>query len=351
MNQARLREILEAIRESRVLVIGDLFLDKYLLIDAALSETSLETGLEAHQVVLKRLLPGAAGTVAKDLSLLGSKPSIMTIIGSDGEGHEVVEELAKLGISCEYVFTDSSRTTPTYVKPLLKEKDRVRELNRLDMKNRSRTPLELEERICASLSDAVQEADGIAICDQVVEEDCGVLTGRVRSLLETLAARHPDKVFMADSRRRIKEFRGVICKPNHYELAAAVGESEAANSNLATIRRQCKKLKAMTGEPVFATAGAQGIVILPSGEEIIEVPAIPVQPPIDIVGAGDSVLSALVAALSVGIEVLEAAQFAMIVASLIVEQVGTTGSPTPPRVIRHFQRIDHTMSRPAASEA
>src|SRR5262249_41460253 len=70
MDRARLQSLLDAFPRHTVLVVGDFFLDKYLDIDAALSEPSLETGLEAYQVVGVRTYPGAAGTVANNLRAL-----------------------------------------------------------------------------------------------------------------------------------------------------------------------------------------------------------------------------------------------------------------------------------------
>ena len=64
MNRDRLDALLDRLPAVRVLVVGDFFLDKYLIIDHQLAEVSLETGLEAHQVVEMRTSPGAAGTVA-----------------------------------------------------------------------------------------------------------------------------------------------------------------------------------------------------------------------------------------------------------------------------------------------
>ena len=64
MTPERLDQILEKIPEIRIAVIGDFFLDRYFDIDRSLAETSLETGLEAHQVVNVRCYPGAAGNTA-----------------------------------------------------------------------------------------------------------------------------------------------------------------------------------------------------------------------------------------------------------------------------------------------
>src|SRR5438876_11529162 len=91
-----IEHILSTIPGRTVGVLGDLFLDRYLDIDAALNEPSIETGLDAYQVVRVRSYPGAAGTVINNLTALGVKQiHSISIIGDDGEGHELLQTLSK----------------------------------------------------------------------------------------------------------------------------------------------------------------------------------------------------------------------------------------------------------------
>src|SRR5436190_18393139 len=79
-------------------VVGDLYLDRYLDLDGTLTEPSLETGLDAYQVVRVRPSPGAAGTVINNLVALGAgtvRP--VAVIGRDGEGFELLQALQALG--------------------------------------------------------------------------------------------------------------------------------------------------------------------------------------------------------------------------------------------------------------
>src|SRR3954471_18195902 len=104
-------------------VLGDLFLDRYLDLDAALTEPSLETGLDAYQVVDVRALPGAAGTVINNLVALGvGRVHPVAVIGDDGEGYELRRALQGLrGVETGAVFSRVGRRTPTYTKPLLRQ--------------------------------------------------------------------------------------------------------------------------------------------------------------------------------------------------------------------------------------
>src|SRR5712692_7957412 len=88
--------ILKRIPSLTIGVLGDLFLDRYLDIDATLTEPSIETGLDAYQVVRVRSYPGAAGTVINNLVALGVQQiHALSVIGDDGEGYELLQALAK----------------------------------------------------------------------------------------------------------------------------------------------------------------------------------------------------------------------------------------------------------------
>ena len=190
-------------------VLGDLFLDRYLDIDAKLTEPSLETGLDAYQVVKVRSVPGAAGTVINNLVALGvGKVCPIAIIGDDGEGHELRQALRRLGaVDAERVYNWDGRRTPTYTKPMLFEPGKPpRELNRLDIKNRSPLPPAAEDLVLRGLDELWPRVDALLVLDQVSEEDCGVITSRVREALADRASADRNKFVLADSRERIGSF-------------------------------------------------------------------------------------------------------------------------------------------------
>ena len=147
LTDALIEQVLTRAAGLTVGVLGDLFLDRYLDLDAALTEPSIETGLDAYQVVRVRSYPGAAGTVLNNLVALGVGRVVpVALIGDDGEGYELRQALAALpAVDARSVLTAPDRRTPTYTKPMLSETGRPpRELNRLDIKNRSRLPADAE---------------------------------------------------------------------------------------------------------------------------------------------------------------------------------------------------------------
>jgi rfaE bifunctional protein kinase chain/domain len=340
MDEERLVELLGCFPERRVLVIGDFFLDLYLDLDRTLSETSLETGLEAYQVVQVRSSPGAAGTVTSNLRALDVGVVALGVIGDDGMGYELLRGLRAWGVDVSPLIQTSDRATPTYTKPMMIEGDgRVHELNRMDIKNRTPMPASVEDRVIAALRDQAGHVDGIVVADQVQERNCGVITDRVRDELGALARSDPRKVIVADSRMRIGEYRGIALKPNAREAVGAIRRvpMDDEDPDRETAESCAQALFERNGQPVFLTVGADGIVVF-GHDGRTHVPGIKVKGPIDIVGAGDSTMAGIVSALCCGATDPEAARLGTLVASITIQQLGTTGTATRAQVLDRHRR-------------
>jgi len=334
----RMNALLDGFAQVSVAVVGDFFLDYYLVLDAALTEISLETGLEAYQVVAKRPSPGAAGTVTNNLTALElGKVYAVGFVGSDGEGYELRRGLAQTGVDTTYLLERDDQFTPTYTKPMLRDATGTeRELNRLDTKNRQSTPADIEDAIIAQLRASLPHVQAVIVADQVQERNLGAITDRVREAVRELAQANPDVFFFADSRANIGLFRDVMVKPNGFEAARACGY-EGAEQEL-TARDALdygSELTRRNARPVFVTAGAEGVIVFQEGAAT-RVPGIAVPPPVDIVGAGDSCTAGIVSALCAGASPTQAAAVGNCVASITVQQIGTTGTASREQVAQRF---------------
>lgn len=352
MTRERLKGLLDCFPGLKIAVVGDFFLDRYLILDSSLTEVSLETGLDAYQVVAKRHSPGAAGTVAANLKALGvGDVRAVGVIGDDGEGYELRRAIDRIGVDRRHLLTRSDLFTPTYTKPMLREGGKERELNRLDVKNRRPMPDDVQEEVVKRVSECLEDVDAVIVGDQVQERNCGVVADRVREALGEMAAKS-EKVFFADSRTRIGEFRNFIIKPNRLEAVRAVEAGFEGEPRLEHVQAAGRVLLQRTGRPVYITLGERGMLLLTKqGQE--EIPAVPVEGEIDIVGAGDSTTAGIVCALCAGATLQEAGLLGNIVASITIQQIGTTGTASPGQVLARFEQIQdaHTSgSAPSASE-
>ncbi|MCL2743317.1 MAG: PfkB family carbohydrate kinase [Planctomycetaceae bacterium] len=335
ITRSRLEELLNRFAEVRIAVVGDFFLDRYWLIDAALDEPSLETGLTAEQVTERRFSPGAAGTVVNNLAALGLKEIFAVgFDGDDGEGFELRKQLALLGINMAYFIKDMERNTPCYTKPL---KNGV-ELNRFDIKNRSKTSAKIERHIVDSVEQLLPDkVDAVMIMDQVSEPDCGVITANVRNALLKLSDHctlQGSKVFFyADSRENIGLFRNMIIKCNEREAAESFfGVFDGKPLPFESLKLCGTELSKLRRKPVFITRGAKGMLAI-NGSDAAVVPAVKVEGEIDICGAGDAVSAALVSALCAGATPEEAAFIGNTAASVTIRKLGQTGTATPEEIL------------------
>jgi bifunctional ADP-heptose synthase (sugar kinase/adenylyltransferase) len=345
-DETTLARILETLPRLSMAVVGDLFLDKYLDLDARLTEASVETGLDAYQIVGVRCYPGAGGTVLNNLRALGvGKLHAVSAIGSDGEGFELLRALRDRQIDTAGVVVRPDRMTPTYTKPMLSQAGGpARELNRLDIKNRSPASADQDREVISRLETLAGRVDAVIIADQVTERNQGVITDSVREHLAQLALRHPRVVFVADSRRHIGLFRNSIAKPNRSELLAALHETASpgdSGDSHSDVRSAARALSRRSGRPVYATVGPEGI-IYGDGESSQHIPGIPVSGPIDIVGAGDSTTAGIVSALCAGANPAQAAHLGCLVASITIQQIGVTGTATPQQVRERLREARQT---------
>jgi rfaE bifunctional protein kinase chain/domain len=335
MTQERLEFILSRFSSLKIAVLGDFCLDRYLEINPALSETSIETGLPVHNVTQIRPQPGAAGTVLNNLSALGIG-SIVPIgfHGRDGEGFELRSALCSLpGVDPQFFIETPLRRTFTYIKPLLMAPGaQPVELNRLDIKNWSPIPESVSETLVDALETVFPECAAVVVMDQVDIPETGTVTSRVLAALGRLSAMHPGIPVFADSRSGLGRFPACRFKLNAAELAALVRLEAPSTVQCGSA---AKTLADRTGQPVFVTLSERGVLCAEPGKtEPMLVPALPVRGPIDVVGAGDCVTANLAAATAAGVRTAESLQMAMLACSHVVHQLGTSGSATGPDILR-----------------
>lgn len=327
MNADRFEAITRQYDGLRVAVVGDFCLDRYLEIDPARPEISIETGLPVYNVANVRAQPGGAGTVLNNFAALGVGAIYpVGFAGEDGEGYELCRALAaKPGVRLDRFVQTGERHTFTYCKPLILERGKApRELNRLDQKNWTATPATLTERLSAAVTSVAQEVDMFTLLGQVDEPATGVLTAGVLETLGAVARAKPGQVILADDRRGLKGYPPVIFKMNAAELASLTGTK--SSSALADIAAVAVGLARANGRPVFVTLAERGIVAASPEGQSEHVPSLPVRGEVDIVGAGDAVSANLTTALAAGATLREAMELANAAASIVVHQLGTTGS-------------------------
>jgi len=327
MNPSQFKAITNRYGKLRIAIVGDFCLDRYLEIDAARAEISIETNLPVRNVVNVRPQPGGAGTILNNLIALGvGEVFAVGFCGDDGEGYELRKALsAEPNVSLEHFVQTPARRTFTYTKPLVMRRGKPpEELNRLDLKNWTPTPKPVRERLVQAVRALASRVDAFIALEQVDFAQTGVVTSPVLEALHAARRANPRLIVVADSRRGLGDFPPLIFKMNAAELAVLVDAKRRLSP--AQIRTAAASLAKKNRQPVFVSLAERGILgALPTGE-VEHAPALPVRGPIDIVGAGDAVTANLTTALAAGAGLREALELANAAASVVVHKLGTTGT-------------------------
>jgi rfaE bifunctional protein kinase chain/domain len=316
-----LDELLRRLSSARVAVFGDLFLDAYWLLDTAPSEKSVETGLDAYRVHTQRYSPGGGGNVAVNIAALGVlHVELIGLAGTDLFGEELLRQFASRGLPVDGVLRGPPGcSTLVYAKPYLG----ATELNRFDFGLGSALPADVVRQLIGRLDAAASTCPVIVINQQVPG---GWAPGMVAEVKASIG-RHPETLFIVDSRSHADSFRDTALKLNLREAARILGEGAGAHAPEDALR-MAGLLEARQRHPVLVTRGEHGLALAVKGE-LFDIPGIELAGPIDPVGAGDTALAALAAAFAVGAPPLEVATLANMAAAITTRHVRTTGTATP----------------------
>jgi rfaE bifunctional protein kinase chain/domain len=306
---------------SRVAVFGDFCLDAYWMLDTGEPEFSVETGLPVRRVRRQRYSLGGAGNVVANLVDLGvGAVDAVALIGDDLFGAQMSKLLSQKRVNTEGVLVSGSWETLVYSKPMLGDE----ELNRVDFGAFNQITAADMDAMAARL-DAAAARCGVIVLNQQLP--VGVSTEPMIQRINQVIAHRSSCRFIVDARHRAALYRGAMLKMNHSEGLRLLGQADWPPQKVAAAVRD------RTGQTMFLTAGENGIYIAdPSATSGGHAPARRVTGPVDPVGAGDTVVSALAAALAAGADPLAAAHLANAAAAVTVKKLKTTGTATPDEI-------------------
>ena len=319
-------KLLEKIRGLRVLIVGDICLDRWCRYSPPHAEASRETGIPRIAVVRTGTTAGAAGTIANNLAALGAGHiSVLGAIGDDGFGFELSRALSGRGICGDPIVRTPLIQTFTYTK-LINDESGVEDLPRVDFINASDLPMEVESQLVDKFETIAGSFDLVIVSDQAETVTGGVVTPALRDAVCRHAERH---LVWADSRIRSERFRKAVVKPNEKEGEAA--------SIRAVGRVDFQAFRKHLQSPLLiVTRGGAGASIYDSeGERLI--PGAKIANPVDICGAGDSFTAGAAAALKITGSPDDAVRFGNLVASITVMKAGT-GTASPAEILEAEKR-------------
>ena len=339
MGSAKMEElagkILASLPRLRIGVLGDYAVDAYWMLEDSIGEISVETGKRALVVRSQRYSPGGAGNIMANLAALGAGSlEAFGVAGEDIFGRLLTEMLERLGIATGGMLRQSENwDTPVWAKPHLEGEEQ----RRLDFGFHNRLTAETCEKLFESLTARLPELDALIINQQLPNP---LVAGEVIERLNRLTAEFSGKVFVVDCRDNIDLYRNAVLKIDQASLIRRYRGVESLRPDEPVFDREeiaaaLETLFASCDKPVVLTRGRRGCLVYERGK-CLEVPGVFVTGPVDPVGAGDTMLSAVAAALAAGAKIEEAAGFGNYAASVTVAKLRQTGTASPREILERI---------------
>jgi D-beta-D-heptose 7-phosphate kinase/D-beta-D-heptose 1-phosphate adenosyltransferase len=315
MNQLpipRVQEILDGFEGRRVLVLGDVMLDRYLWgrgvrISPEAPVPIVETRDQTHRL-------GGAANVARNIAVMGGRPRLVGVIGSDPEGEILGSVMKDAGLSADGLVVDEGRPTTLKTRVVA----RGQQIVRADRESRHEIRGEILDAITALMLDWT--ADAVIVSDY----GKGVITG---SLLERILPHWREKglhVCVDPKETHLMSYRGVtLITPNQSEAGFAYGRRIHDMRTLEEVGLGL--LRHLETDAVLMTRGEEGMSLFSRGGRVQRFPTGGTEV-FDVTGAGDTVVSSFALALSAKATFEEATILSNHAAGCVIREVGTAAA-------------------------
>ncbi len=307
----QLLNIVKNFKDSKILVVGDLMLDEYILGDV--NRISPEAPILILDAKETTYIPGGAANTAHNIRTLGNKVVLVGVIGQDENGKILKEILDKKGIDTQGVIVDPQRKTTLKSRIVARNQQIVR----VDSEDKNPVSPAIEEQILNLIKSQIHEVKSIVISDYAK----GVLTPNLaRSIIEI--ARANNVLSLVDSKTNdYSQYRNChIMSSNKKELAQTLNIQIRDENTFLQAGKML--LSHVMCDYVLVTQGAEGMTLFSKDGTTFHFPAVN-NKAIDVSGAGDTSISTLALALSAGADLKQAVTLASHACGVEVGKVGT----------------------------
>lgn len=304
-------DILDKFAGVKVLVVGDVMVDKYLIGDV--SRISPEAPVPVVNLKKTNLIAGGAANVAANIAGLRGIPYLVGVTGNDTEGRIFPKVLEGSGISSKYILKIENRRTTVKTRILAHNQ----QIARIDQEDASPLLVEKEEEVWKLIEKVLGEIEVVVISDY----NKGLLSNNLISRLITNGKLKGKSVIVDPKGRDYGKYCGAsVLTPNKLEVADACsidgGDGELAEAG----KKLIKNLKL---EALLVTRGEEGMTLFENRKKPLHFNAL-ARHVYDVTGAGDTVIAAFAVAHGAGANFSKAAGIANTAAGQVVEEVGTS---------------------------
>jgi D-beta-D-heptose 7-phosphate kinase/D-beta-D-heptose 1-phosphate adenosyltransferase len=317
------KDILKNFRDKRILVLGDIILDRYIW--GRVNRISPEAPVPIVEVTDDSFMLGGAANVANNIIALGGQATVAGVAGRDRAGAMLRELLAEKGIESA-IFEDSR---PTTIKTRVIAHNQ--QVVRFDKEDKNRITGKALNNLLKFLSDSVDEHDAVIISDYKK----GIVSQEL--MKQVLKASRPKRKFIAVDPKigHFHCYKGVsIITPNLMEASHGSGVDIRDEKSLIKAGRML--MKKLSCGAVLITRGEEGMSLFEK-ERVVNIPTV-ARHVYDVTGAGDTVIATFVLAYASGAAMGDAALIANHAAGIVVGEVGTA-VPTPEKLIKSLKTV------------
>ena len=305
---------LKAYDKKRVLILGDVGLDEYVL--GQVRRISPEAPVPVLAVDQEDLRLGLSANVAQNVVSLGGVARMLSVVGED-EGAQKLKELCRTSqISWEDMIVDRDRPTTRKMRIM----SGAHHIVRVDFELRKYLSPQAEERLLKRFSEILPQVDIVILQDYAK----GVVSENVVKSMVTLCQSHGKKLLVDPTRSHSGDFyKGCdLIKPNYEEAVLLSGlDFDTLRENPHRVEQAGRALQEKTGaQHVVLTQGKEGMSIF-EGQKISKVPT-RAQKVFDVTGAGDTVIAAIALGLAGGLDLLTSCSLANYAAGVVVGKIG-----------------------------
>lgn len=295
----------------KVVIIGDMVADQFLR--GSIARVSREAPVFILRHEETDTLAGGAANAAVNVASLGGKQALIGLTGNDVTGTLLRDELERKGVNCDLVVSSGEVKTTTKVRVLAGQHYAPKQqVIRIDYENSGSISPALRQQITANIITACGDADAIIMSDY----NYGIADTETAAAARNIAAEKGIPLII-DSRFRLKEFPGATsATPNQEEVEQILGKSLTPED--------CDKLRAdLRYDSMLVTCGNKGMILTEEDKEPVQIEAVGSKEPVDVTGAGDTVIAVYALGLASGLSFAEAADLANRAGGIVVMKKGT----------------------------
>ena len=311
-----LADIVRGFSQKRVVVIGDVIADQFIY--GEISRVSREAPVFILRHEQTETTPGGAGNCAANLASMGAQASLVSVVGDDEPGHILLQKLRECGVDADNVFVANERRTTSKVRVLAGQIHSTRQqVIRIDYDGEAELSPKIQDELRAAVKKAVAGADAVIISDYnygVANPEIGAIV-REASLGRTIPV-------LVDSRFRLSQFPGFTsATPNEDEVEQLLGTEHADEAALALAAEQLRQQ--LGYQALLVTRGSNGMTLVEANVAPLHIDAVGSLQPVDVTGAGDTVIATYALALASRASFRDAAHLANLAGGVVVMKRGT----------------------------